>query len=328
MITRRQLMLGGAGLVAALAARRVDAAPTLALTASDVHVAGYPTVEALRWLGETLERESGGRIGIRLYHSGQLGRESDTIDLTRFGALDLVRVNMAALNNPFPSTQILSLPYVFDSTAHMRRALDGSVGAKILKRFEDRDLIGLAFYDSGARCFYNTRHPVHDPAELKGLKIRVPPSDIFMDLIRALGANPTPLAYGEVFSSLQTHLIDGAENNWQSFHTTRQFEVAHYWAQSEHSYSPEALLLSRKRYEQMSPADQELLRDAATRSVAYMRELWDASEIESRDTVLKAGVKVNQVDRAAFRRAAQPVLQRYLQNQELDALYREIRAVA
>ncbi|QBB69410.1 TRAP transporter substrate-binding protein [Pseudolysobacter antarcticus] len=325
-ITRRAMLTGAVAFFASAAAR-AQRGDTV-LTATDVHVQGYPTVEALRWVGDTLERETGGRLRLRLYHSGQLGRESDSIDMARFGALDITRVNMAALNNPFPSTQILSLPYVFDSTAHMRRALDGAVGREILASFERRDLVGLAFYDSGARCFYNTRRPVYTPQDLHGLKIRVPPSDIFMDMVRALGANPTPLPYGEVFSALQTHLIDGAENNWQSFHTTRQFEVAHYWSQTAHSYSPEALLMSKQRLESLATEDRALVLDIAARSVTVMRELWDKSEIESRDYVIAKGVKVNEVDRRAFETATAATLSAYRRDPAIDTLYKKIRALA
>ena len=301
---------------------------TTVFTASDVHVDGYPTVEAVKWMGQVLARETGGRLALRVYHSGQLGRETDAINLARFGALDIARVNVASLNNPFPLTDILALPYVFDSTAHMRRALDGAPGRAILKGFEARGLVGLAFYDSGTRCFYNHLRPIVEPTDLKGLKIRVPPSDIFVGLIRALGANPTPLSYGETFSALQTRLIDGAENNWTTFFTSRQFEVAHHWAQSEHSYAPEVLLMSKRRLDSLSSADRELILTTAARSVPYMRELWDRSEGESRAAVEKAGVKVTDVDRNAFQKAAAPVLERYLRDTELNRLYRDIRALA
>lgn len=327
MLSRRAVLLA-AGAVCAGIRPAAAHAKTSVLTAADVHVDGYPTVEAVRWMGRMLARETDGRLDVRVYHSGQLGRETDTVNLARFGVLDITRVNMAALNNAFPSTRILSLPYVFDSVAHMRRSLDGDVGREILGHFDARGLVGLAFYDSGARCFYNVRHPVAEPADLHGLKLRVPPSDIFIALVRALGANPTPLSYGEVYSSLQTHLIDGAENNWRSFHSSRQFEVAKHWAQSEHSYSPEALLMSRRRFDQFSAGDQELIRAAATQSVPYMRELWDRAEAESRAVVIAAGVQVTAVDRVAFHRAAAPVLKTYLEDQQLRHLYERIRAAA
>lgn len=298
------------------------------LTAADVHVDGYPTVEAVRWMSETLARETGGRLAIRVYHSGQLGRETDAINLARFGALDIARVNVAALNNAFPLTDILALPYVFDSVAHMRRTLDGATGREILQAFEQRSLVGLAFYDSGIRCFYNHLRAVVHPSDLNGLKIRVPPSDIFVSLVRALGANPTPLSYGEVFSALQTHLIDGAENNWTTFYTSRQFEVARYWSQSAHSYSPEVLLMSKQKLDALSGADRALVLDVASQSVPYMRQRWDRREAESRAAVEKAGTQIAEVDHRAFEQATAPLIENYLKDQTLRRLHRQIRALA
>jgi tripartite ATP-independent transporter DctP family solute receptor len=326
MISRRQVLVAGA--LSLAGTRLATAATDRLLTAADVHVDHYPTVEAVRWMGKTLEERTQGRLRIRVYHAGQLGREGDTVDLTRFGALDITRVNFASLNNAFPLTQIFALPYVFDSVEHMRRAADGDVGKAVLKGFERRDLIGLAIYDAGSRSFYNVRRPVVEPGDLHGLKIRVPPSDIFIALARALGANPTPLPYGEVYSAMQTHLIEGAENNWRTFHTSRQFEVARYWSRSEHSFSPEALLLSRRTYDALSADDQQLLLATAQESVGYMRTLWDRMETESRDIVIAAGVKTNEVDRDAFHRIARPVVDAYVRNSGLEQLYAAIRSLA
>lgn len=328
MIDRRRLFAAGFGLACAAPLPAALARGTGVLTATDVHVDGYPTVEAVQWIGETLARETGGRLRIRLYHSGQLGRESEAIDMARFGAIDITRVYSGALNNAFPLTQALCLPYVFESVAHQRRALDGDVGAAVLRGFEARGLVGLAIYDSGARCFYNTRRPLHTPADLRGLKFRVPPSDIFLQLLRQFGANPTPLAYGEVFSALETHLIDGAENNMRSFHSSRHFEAAGYWSQSEHSYAPDVLLVSRRCLDAMTPADRALLLDIARGSVAVMRRLWDASERSARAAVAAHGVAFNNVDVPAFRGAAAPLLEDYLRRPEIAPLYRRIRAFA
>jgi len=326
-LNRRQLLLG-AGALCAAQAPLVHAATDGLMTAADVHPDHYPTVEAVRWMGRKVEEATSGRMRIRVYHAGQLGRENDTIDLTRFGALDITRVNFASLNNPFPLTRIFGLPYMFDSVAHMRRAADSEVGKEVLRGFEKRGLVGLAIYDAGSRNFYNVRRPINEPADLHGLKLRVPPSDIFIDLVRKLGANPTPLPYGEVYSAMQTHLIEGAENNWRTFHTSRHFEVARYWSESAHSFSPEALLMSSRTYDALSASDKEIVRNAAQESVSYMRELWDRMEIESRDTVIKAGVKVNEVDRAAFHATARPVVESYLKSNSLEKLYEGIRALA
>jgi len=327
MATRREV-LAGIGALSVVQAGRANGASNGLMTAADVHVDGYPTVEAVRWMSRKLEAETDARLRIRVYFAGQLGRESDTVDLARFGALDITRVNFAPLNNAFPLTQVFGLPYVFDSVEHMRRAVDGPVGRAVLDGFARRDLVGLAIYDAGSRSFYNVRRPIVEPKDLHGLKIRVPPSDIFIDLVRTLGANPTPLPYGEVYSAMQTHLIEGAENNWRTFHTSRQFEVARYWSQSDHSFSPEALLMSRRTFDALAPSDRDTVLAAASASVSHMRTLWDRMEGESRDYVIKHGVHVNDVNRAAFHAAARPVVESYIRRSGLEKLYADIRALA
>jgi len=267
-------------------------------------------------------------VTLRQYHSGQLGRESEAIDMARFGAIDITRVYAGALNNAFPLTQALCLPYVFDSVPHMRRAMDQGVGQAVLDGFAARGLVGLAIYDSGARCFYNTKHAIRAPSDLHGLKIRVPVSDIFIRMLRLFGANPTPLSLGEVFSGLETHMIDGAENNIRSFHSSRHFEAAHHWSQTNHSYAPDVLLVSQRTLDALQPRDRDLLVDTARQSVAVMRGLWDASEAKAREAVFAAGVKHNEADLDAFARAAQPLLSEYRRDPAIEVLYRRIRDLA
>jgi len=331
MTSRRAFLAAGIGALCAAPllprALRADDAATV-LTATDVHVSNYPTVEAVRWIGRTLERETQGRVRLRQYHSGQLGREAEAIDMARFGAIDMTRVYAGALNNAFPLTTALCLPYAFDSVAHMRHALDAGIARTVLDGFGTRDLVGLAVYDSGARCFYNTRHPIVTPKDLHGLKLRVASSDMFIDLVRLLGANPTPMSLGDTFSGMETHMIDGAENNMRSFHSSRHFEAAHYWSQSEHSYAPDILLISRRSLDALRPGDRDLLIDTARASVPVMRTLWDESEGAARQAVADYGIEFNDVDMAAFRTAAQPIRDRYLQQPELQALYRRIRDLA
>jgi tripartite ATP-independent transporter DctP family solute receptor len=331
MISRRTFLTASAGAAVTASWAAASSSPVTdarILTATDVHVKDYPTVEAVRWIGETLERETGGRLRIRLYHAGQLGRESEAIDMARYGAIDMTRVYSGALNNAFPLTQALCLPYVFDSVEHMRRAMDEGVGEEVLRGFEQRELVGLAIYDSGARCFYNTRRPIQTPADLHGLKIRVPASDIFIRMMRLFGANPTPLSLGEVFSGMETHMIDGAENNMRSFHSSRHFEAARFWSQSDHSYAPDVLLISRRSFDSLSPADRQLLLETARQSVSIMRQHWDESESAARKAVIDYGVKMNDVDIDAFRTVAEPLLADYTQRADIAPLYRRIRDFA
>lgn len=320
MLTRRGLgVLAGGSLVAACAPR--ETGPNRAFAAAEVHPADHPVTQAVEWMSQELARQTDGRLSIRNYPSGQLGAEDDSIGLARFGAVDMCRVAVAALNNAFPETRLLALPYVFRSLSHMRAVVDGQIGHDLLNVFAHRGLVGLAYYDAAPRCLYNVRGPVAEPGQLRGLKIRAPNSDIFLEMLRAMGANPTPLSFGAVFSSLQTHLIDGAENNWPSYQSSRQYEVARYWSQSEHCYSPDALLMSKAAFDALSAADRELVLDTAQRSVAVMRQAWDERSARARDEVVAAGVQITEVDRPAFEATVQPLLDRYLRDPALRRLY-------
>jgi tripartite ATP-independent transporter DctP family solute receptor len=326
MLTRRRVLSGIAALAAARFARAKEGGNALA--AADVHPGDYPTVAAVRWINDELARQFGADVSLRIYHSGQLGSEKDTLELARLGALAITRVHSSVLNSAMPATAILSLPYVFDSTAHMRRAFDGAFGTAILAACERRGLIGLALYDSGSRSFYNTRRAVETPADLHGLKLRVPQSDIFIDSVAALGASPTPLAYGSVFSALQTKLIDGAENNWPSYYTSRHFEIARYWSETEHSRAPDVLLMSKQVADSLPPEQREFLLATARRSVTAMRSRWDEIVERSQRAVRDAGVEIRAVDKDAFRAAVKPLLERHLREPETERLYAELRGAA
>lgn len=324
MTARRAFLAMTLGAAAGALVPRSWAAGPMLLRAADVHVDHYPTVEAVRFIGRYLRERTGGRLDTLVYHSGQLGNEANTVNLTRFGALAMSRVYLASMNDSVPSTRILSLPFLIDSTAHLRRVLDGPVGAKLLSDFARRDLVGLAFYDSGSRSFYNTQRPIHEPSDLHGLKIRTPVSEIFVRLVHALGANATPLPFGEIFSGLQTRLIDGAENNIKSFNSSRHFEVAKYWSRSQHTFTPDVLVMSRRVFDTLAPADRELVREAAAASVPYMRGLWDKAERDAAAAIVAGGVRVNDVDREAMRRATLAVSRDVLRDPVLARLHDQV----
>lgn len=324
MITRRRaLAAAGAALGAGVTAcARRDA--TL-LTEADVHRAGYPTVEAVKWMGAEIEAATGGRLRLKQYPSGQLGAEDDSVGLAQFGAVDFARVNFAAVNNLVPQTRVLCLPFVITSMDHLHRTVDSDVGEEILAAFDRTGLVGLAIYDAGARCFYNVRGPISVPGDLKGLKIRSPMSDVFLRSLAAMGANPTPLAVNGVFQALSTHLIDGAENNWPTFESARHLEIAKFWSETQHSYSPEILTMSKDRFSALPKADQDLIRDVAARSVPVMREHWARFSEESKAKALAAGVQANEADIPAFRAAVEGLLARETQAPVLASLYRRVR---
>ncbi|RPF72679.1 TRAP transporter substrate-binding protein [Aurantiacibacter spongiae] len=270
------------------------------LTSSDTHPIGYPTVEGVRRFGELLYSATGGRLDLRIYAGGQLGNERDTLEITSFGGIDFNRVNLAPLNSIEPLTIVAALPFIFSDTAHMRRVVDGPVGDAILASLEPHGLVGLCFYDSGARSFYNTRRPIHRPEDMRGLKLRVPGSDLYIAMVRSLGADAVPMPLDEVYQSLAQGVIDGAENNWPSFENGRHFEVARFYSLTRHLLAPEVFVMSKVKYDALPPADRRAVRLAAKQSVPYMRRLWDAQVEKSRAIVLASGVAVNEVDPAPF----------------------------
>jgi tripartite ATP-independent transporter DctP family solute receptor len=326
-MTTRRLLLGCAMAVLMLPALLAPAVAQTTLRSTDIHPDGYPTVEAVKHIGKVLEERTKGRLKINVFHSGQLGTEKDTIEQTRFGVIDMNRINMAPFNNLIPATNIPSLPFIFRSVDHMRKVMDGPIGDSILKEFEKHDLVGLAFYDSGSRSFYNSKRPITKPDDMKGLKIRVQQSDMFVALVSALGANATPMAFGEVYSALQTGVIDGAENNWPSYDSTKHFEVSKFYSMTEHSLSPEVLVMSKRSFDRLSKEDQEAVRTAARESVKVMRDLWDAREKTSEAKVKAGGAQVNSVDKQPFIDAMKPVYDRFVTDAALKKLVSDIQAV-
>lgn len=326
MIKRRALLAGAAASAAAGAALAATGAQRKTFTAVDVHPNDYPTVQAVHWIGEQLEHATDGRLSIRIYPGGQLGAETDTVALTRFHVLDICRVTTAALNNAFPLTQALTLPFLYRDEAHVRAVTDGDIGREILAAFEQRGLIGLCFYDGGMRSMYNVRHPIHEPSDMRGLKVRVPRSDVLIEALSEMGANPTPIPLGDVFTGLQTHLLDGAENNWATFQSAHHYEVAHYWSNTQHGCSPEALLLSKASFEALSASDRELVLATARASVPVMRALWETKQETARQTALAGGAIANEVNRAAFEAHVAPMRRRYEQNAQIGGLIRRIQA--
>lgn len=300
----------------------------ITLKSSDTHPDGYPTVEAVKQMGETLKASSGGRICIEVFHSAQLGEEKDTIEQTKFGVIDLNRVSMGPFNNLIEETKVVSLPYIFRSTDHAHRVLDGEVGAEILAAFEPHGFIGLGYYDGGSRSFYNSQKPVRSIDDLKGMKVRVMQSDVFVDMMAALGANATPMPYGEVYSSIQTGVIDGAENNWPSYESSGHFEVAKYYTLDQHLIVPEVLVMSKVSWDKLSPEDQQLVRDAAAASVPVNRELWAAREKDSEAKIRAAGVEiVDAIDKTPFIEAMVPVYEKHASSPKLKSLVERIQAV-
>jgi tripartite ATP-independent transporter DctP family solute receptor len=295
------------------------------LRSADVHNADdYPTVLAVKHMGDALSKATGGRLSVKVFNKGALGNEKETIQQAKIGALDLTRVNISPMNSICPATLVPTMPFIFRDVAHMRRALDGHVGEEILKSCEGEGFIGLAFYDSGARGIY-AKKPVKTIGDVKGLKIRVQQSDLWVALIQAMGGNPTPMPYGEVYTALKTGLVDAAENNIPSFETSKHHEAVKHYSRTEHSMAPEMLIMSRKSWDKLSAADRALIRSAAKASVDVQRKAWDAQESRSLAAITAGGTKVHEVDKAGFRAAMAPVYARFLNTPALQRLAQSIK---
>ncbi len=319
----KQLALAAAALVA-LAAAPAKAAE---FRSADIHNADdYPTVLAVKHMSTVLEKASGGKHKIKVFNKGALGSEKETIDQVKIGALDMVRVNVAPMNSVCPMTMVPTMPFLFRSVDHMRKALDGAVGEEILKSCESAGFVALAFYDSGARSIY-AKKPVKTVADAKGMKIRVQQSDLWVALVGAMGANATPMPYGEVYTGLKTGLIDAAENNFPSYDTAKHFEAANVYSKTEHSMAPEILLFSKVVWDKLPKAEQDMIRAAAKDSVKVQRAAWDDQEGKSLARVKAAGVQIVEVDKRSFQAVMTPVYDKFITTPDMKRLVKSIQDI-
>jgi tripartite ATP-independent transporter DctP family solute receptor len=319
-------------IVTIVAALWLTAASTIAVArefrAADTQAEDYPTVQALHFMGSMITERSGGRDQIRVFHSRQLGEEKETIEQTRAGAIDLNRTNGALIGNFVPAMNVLAMPFLFRSIEHLQKVLDGPIGNEILNSFEPYGFVGLAFYDSGARSIYNSVRPIRTLADIKGLRLRVQQSALMSDMVRALGAEPVELPYGQVITGLATKLIDGAENNWPSFVTTDHYKFAGYYTLTEHTMSPEVLVMSKKAWESLSAEDRKLFRDAALQSNLFMRKRWKDLEQSSRQRAEAARVTiVADFDRKPFEAAMAGIYEKARRDPAAAKLIDRIRKV-
>lgn len=325
--SRPRRALFAAVAAAALGVLGLGAAPAAAQEwrGWNIHAADYPNGIGMDAFTRLVGERTSNRIRMRTFHSAQLGQQDEAIQQMRLGTIDFANFNLSPFNNLAPSTNVVTLPFLFRNVAHMQAAIDGPAGAAIAEDLEKIGIIALAWYDAGARSLYTTR-PVRTPADLRGMKIRVQTSDLWIDLMRALGANPTPLPFGEVFTSLQSGVIDGAENNWPSYESTRHFEVARFYSTTEHSNVPEVLAVSQQRWRRLNEQERAILRDAAQESARIQRAAWAERERVSRDRVVAAGVTVIEItDRTPWSSLMEPVYAKYAADPRLAALVRQIR---
>lgn len=308
-----------AGMLAAAAA--FASGPALAqgklvLKASDVHPEGYPTVAAVESMGKKLSAATKGRLSVAMYPSMQLGGEKEAIEQAQVGAIALARVSVGALGPVVDQLNVFNLPYVFRNTAHMQKVIDGKIGQDLLDAVTNsgKGLVGLCWMDAGARNFYDTKKPIKDLADLKGMKIRVMGNPMFVDMANSMGANGVPLGYDQVFSSLQTGVVDGAENNPPSFVFDNHYQVAKFYTIDEHLIVPEMLVMSKKIFDSLSKAEQADVKKFAREAQLEERKLWEVYEKQALDKAKAAGITITQVsdaEKKKFQDAVKPVWDKY-----------------
>ena len=308
--------LSAAGVRCSRALVRAQAQQKLVLKASDVHPAGYPTVVAVENIGKKLAAATNGRLTVAMYPSMQLGGEKEAIEQAQVGAIAFARVWVGALGPVVDDLNVFNLPYVFRNTAHMQKVIDGPIGQELLDKVTNsgKGLVGLCWMDAGARSFYDTKKPIKNIADLKGLKIRVMGNPMFVDMVNAMGANGVAMGYDQVFTALQTGVIDGAENNPPSFVFDNHYQVAKYYTLDEHLIVPEMLVFSKKIWDALSKDDQALLKKFAREAQLEERELWEDYEKQAMDKAKAAGIQiieVSEADKKPFQDAVKPVWDKY-----------------
>ncbi|MEY3509581.1 MAG: 2,3-diketo-L-gulonate-binding periplasmic protein YiaO precursor [Pseudomonadota bacterium] len=283
------------------------------LKAHDTHPAGYPTVVAVESMGKKLEAATNGRIKVQMFPGAVLGQEKEAVEQTQLGAIQLARISLGVVGPVVPEVDVFNMPFVFRDIKHMRAVIDGPIGAELLGKVTDSSarLVGLGWMDGGSRSLY-TKKPVRTPADLKGQKVRMMGNPLFVDTMNAMGGNGIAMAYGEVFTSLQTGVIDGAENNPPSYFTANHFTTpAKFYTQTNHLIIPEILVMSKVAWDKLSAADQAVVRRLAREAQMEQRAIWDKSVEEYSGKLKAAGVEFINIDTKPFFDATEPVRQKY-----------------
>lgn len=263
----------------------------------------HPVHKGMVYMADRLDELSGGKMRIDIYANGQLGGERELIELIQIGSLAMTKVSASPLESFVPEIEIFGIPYVFRDEEHFWKVLNGEIGKQLLDGPKAFKLKGLGYYDAGSRSFYTTKVPVYKPGDLQGLKIRVQESRTAMAMVHALGGAATPISWGELYTSLQQGVVDGAENNPPSLYISRQYEVSKYYSLDEHTAVPDVLLISLRVWDSLTTQQQQWLQAAVDESVLYQRKLWAEFSAESLKTIEDSGVTIIYPDKAPFRAA-------------------------
>ena len=277
-------------------------------------------------MAEKLEEKSDGHLNIQIYSGGQLGSEREALELLQIGSIGITKVSSAVMEGFVEEFKVLGLPYLFENKEHAFSVLDGEIGKKLLLSGEDIWLRGLCFYDAGCRSFYTKDKPINQPSDLTGMKIRVMKSITAMNMVTNLGGSPTPISWGELYTALQSGVVDGAENNPPSFYLSRHYEVCKYYSLDEHTAVPDVLLISTIIWDKLSDNEKEWIQEAASESAIYQRKLWEKSEKEALEGVKNAGVTVIYPDKSKFSQKVLPMYEELVRNPKLFELVKEIKS--
>jgi tripartite ATP-independent transporter DctP family solute receptor len=314
MTFRRSLLTACATAVAAMAFLPIAAqAQSMVLKAADVHPAGYPNVVAVENMGKKLDAATNGRLKIQTFPGGVLGGEKEMIEQTQFGAINILRTSLGPVGTVVPEVNVFNMPFVFRSQDHMRAVIDGAIGDELLAKISasPAKLVAIGWMDGGSRSLY-TKKPVRSPADLKGQKVRMMGNPLFVDTMNAMGGNGISMGYGEVFTALQTGVVDGAENNAPSFFTSNHYSTgAKFYTQTNHLIIPELLVVSKVTWDKLSKDDQALLKKFGREAQLEQRALWDKSVDDYTAKLKAAGVEFINVDTKAFYDATAPVRAKY-----------------
>ena len=294
----------------------------------NIHTDGYPNTTAMDKFAELLAEKTGGEVKLQMFHGGTLGSQPDAVEQVRAGALEIGNFNLGPIGPIVAEANVVSLPFIFKDVPHMFRVLDSEGGKAIADGMAAKGLLPLAWYDAGARSFYNGERAINTPADVTGMKVRVMNNDLFTGMIAELGGNPSPMAFAEVYQALKTGVVDGAENNWPSYESTGHFEVAGFYSLSQHLIIPECICVNTDAFNALSADMQAAVVAAAQESAKLQRGLWAEREAASRKAVEDAGVVVNDVaDKAPFQAAMAPVYEAYFtSNPSLRPLVELIQA--
>jgi tripartite ATP-independent transporter DctP family solute receptor len=286
----------------------------------------HPVHKAMLFMAERAAEKSGGQLKIDVYPSEQLGSERECIEQLQLGSLALTKVSSSPLESFVPQMAVYGLPFLFRDTEHKWKVFSGPIGKEILSKGQEVGLKGLCYYDAGARSFYTRTTPILKPDDLTGLKIRVQKSNTALKMIQVLGGSATPIDWGEIYTSLQQGVVDGAENNPPSLYTSRHYEVCKHYSLDEHTMVPDVVLISTTVWNKLSPEHQQILQEAADESVPYQRQLWDKMVQESMEEIQKAGVTVYYPDKEPFQQKAKTLWAKF-EGTEIGKMAEKILAV-